>query len=160
MRGLIAGWRSRDPRERNVLVILGASVAAALLLAGVAAPSLEEADRSRQRLEVEQSRLARMQARADEVADLARQAARSPSADLRSALEAMAASVDAGRGERPTVTAVDARTVRVRFPAVGFDALVRALEPVLGSTGARVTEFSAAAIADAGMVRAELLVAR
>jgi len=55
---------------------------------------------------------------------------------------------------------VDARTVRVRFPAVGFDALVRALEPVLGSTGARVTEFSAAAIADAGMVRAELLVAR
>jgi type II secretory pathway component PulM len=142
-----------------VLALLGGVLALALLWQLVLSPLAGASDRARERLRDESAQHQRMQARAAEIAELARLPARPPVSALRERVQARLAGLASG-GTPAHVEAAGANEVRVRLAAVRFDALVIALQGLLAETGARASEFSVVALEAPGLVRAELLISR
>ncbi len=154
----LARWWSAQPvsvqRRWRWAAILAASVVA---IAAFAQPLVRSADASRAALARDATALADARARSAEIASLARGAAPA-AADAKSELERVLARA----GLRPAVTQLDWQDGRVRltFAAVGFDALVRALETLQREARLRVVDAKLTARVDVGTVRAELTLAR
>jgi len=150
-------WSSQPPlvqRRWRWAAIVAALVVA---IAVVAQPLVRSADATRSALAHDAIALAEARARSVEIASLSRTAV--PAAgDAKSELDRVLAQ----SGLRPAVTQLDWQDGRARltFAAVGFDALVRALETLQREARLRIVDAKITARVDPGTVRAELTLAR
>jgi type II secretory pathway component PulM len=132
-------------------------VASIVAIAAVAQPLVRSADATRAVLARDAIALADARATVAEIASLARGSAPAMP-DAKSELERVLVQT----GLRPAVTQLDWQDGRARltFAAVGFDALVRALETLQREARLRVIDAKLTARVDAGTVRAELTLGR
>lgn len=152
-------WERRSESEQRALRLLSVVAALAILAQFLILPLQQAADRNRERIADEQQRLLRMRSQASEIVELARRPAPAKTTDLRERV--LSAFSRLAPASAPLIVEpASAGEVRVRLTEVSFDALIGALEPVLRDTRARVSEFSAIALAEPGMVRAELAIRR
>ena len=157
-RSFIHAWHAADPARRGLLAIGFVAVVVAAVLA-IAWQSLTAAI-SRARDDVARTgvELAIARARIAETESLARAAAPSSTADVRSAVTRVL-------GEHALQGApVDAKSADGRFAVVvadaRFDAVVNALDALARKEGIRLVEGTVTARVDPGSVRAELTFAR
>jgi len=153
----LRAWDSLSSRERRFAF---SAVAVVLLAAGwglVWQPMQEDTERAREEGLRDRAALAVARAQAAEMAGLQRTAAAS-GGDPRLAIERVLAE----RSLKATVTSLEIKDNRayVTFGAIGFDALVGALDALAKADGLRAVEATLTARVDPGTVRAELTLAR
>ncbi len=153
----LRAWDGLSSRERRFSV---SAVAIVLLAAGwglVWQPMQEDTERARDEGLRDRAALAVARAQAAEMAGLQRTAAASDG-DPRLPIERVLAE----RSLKPAVTSLEVKDNRayVTFGAIGFDALVGALDALAKADGLRAVEATLTARVDPGTVRAELTLAR
>jgi type II secretory pathway component PulM len=154
----LRAWDGLSSRERK----LAASAAAVVLLAAgwgfIWQPMQEDTDRAREEGLRDRAALAVARAQAAEMAGLQRSAPAAPAGDPRLPIERVLAE----RSLKATVTSLEIKDNRafVTFGAIGFDALVGALDALAKADGLRAVEATLTARVDPGTVRAELTLAR
>ena len=151
-------WERAAPRER-ILVALGVAIVAAYVgWTFIWQPILRDTERAQRDLRRDRAVLANARVQADEIAGLAKAPATVKSSNPRAGVERVLTE----RLLRAAVTALDVQgdRVRITFSAIDFAALVGALD-VLGKTeGLRVSEATLTPRVAPGTVRAELALAR
>ena len=156
---LAQAWNARPDNERRVLLVIGAVVAAALLIGLVWLPL----ERTRVRLSADLPKLrasiAALQRDADEVKRLRARAAPATTATQASAPLASVTTFGGGlAGAQMSV--IDDRRVRLTGEDVSFSALLEWLRNAQATFGMRVESARLEARPAAGRVRAELVLAR
>lgn len=151
-------WERSAPRERLLVALGFAIVAAFVAWTFLWQPILRDSERAQRDLRRDRSILANARAQADEIAGLAKSQVGQKSNDPRSAVERVLTE----RQLRAQVTALDVQDNRLRltFSAVDFAALVGALDVLAKTEGLRAVEATITPRVAAGTVRAELALAR
>jgi general secretion pathway protein M len=154
----VSAWNRMSMRERRLAIAAAAIVLMAISWALVWQPVLDDTQRARRELLLARTALATARAQADELAGLQRAAAGPANADPRIAVER----VIGERGMKSSLTSLEARDNRIQltFSAIGFDALVGALDSLAGSDGLRAVEVTLTSRVEPGTVRAEVTLAR
>ena len=154
----VSAWDRLSLRERR----LGIAATAVVLLAAawwlVWQPIQDDTQRVRRELLLARAALATARAQTDELAGLQRAAANPAGADPRVAIERVLGE----RGLKAALTSVDVKDSRtyLTFAAIGFDALVGALDSLARADGLRVAEAALTSRIDPGTVRAEITLTR
>ena len=154
-----ARWLAgKSDGERRVIATILIATIAALLWATLWQPMARDADGLRAARGANATALAAARKMAEEGTGLARNSPPAVPTDARIGLERILVQ----QGLRPAVTQLDWQDGRARivFAAVGYDALIVALETLQRDEKLRVTEARITARVESGMVRAEVTVAR
>lgn len=150
----VNAWNRMSLRERRLAFAASAIVLLAISWALIWQPVLGDTQRARRELLLARIALATARAQTDELAGLQRAAANPASADPRIAVERVLGE----RGMKASLTSLEAKDNRIHltFTAIGFDALVGALDTLAKSDGLRAVEATLTSRVDPGTVRAEI----
>ena len=153
-----SAWERMSPREHRLVVAATVLVSVAIAYAWIWQPIQDDTVRARSDAKRDSAALSAARAQVDELAGLQRVAQDAASADPRLAIERVLAE----RGLKPALTSLDVKDNRtyVTFTAIGFDALVGALDALAKSDGLRPVEATLTPRTEPGTVRAELALAR
>ncbi len=151
-------WSTKAPRERNLLAALTIIAVAIVLWAVLWQPLARDAAAMRMTHSQSKAALAEASRMAEEMAGLAKAPSPAAPADSRADLERVLAQ-NGLRGAAIQLTWQDGRAHLV-FGAVGYDALIAALEALQREAKLRVVEAMLAARVEPGTVRADLTLAR
>ena len=154
-----AEWLTgKSPRERRILTAIAILVAIALLWAALWQPLVRDTAAMQVAQAGDAAALATARRMTEESVTLARTTPPPIASDARAGIERILV----GQNLRPAVTQIEWKDDRARivFAAVGFDALIAALEALQRDTQLRPVEVSVTARVEPGIVRAELTLAR
>jgi type II secretory pathway component PulM len=155
----VANWLAAKSRaERRIVAAILLLVGITLLWAALWQPLTRDVAALRIAQAGTAAALADARRMAKEIADLARMPPREAPADARAVLERMLVQ----QNLRAAVTQLESRDGRahVVFAAVGYDALVGALEALQRDAGLRTVEATLTARVEPGMVRADVTLGR
>jgi len=155
----VAGWLATKSRaERRILATILLLVGVALLWAALWQPLTRDMAALRIARAGNAATLADARRMAKEIAGLARMPPKEAPADARAVLERILVQ----QNLRAAVTQLESRDggAHVVFAAVGYDALVGALETLQRDAGLRAVEATLTARVEPGTVRADLTLAR
>ena len=155
----VANWMATHSSvERRIAVGLALLVAIAVLWTALWQPMTRDAASLRVARTVDAAALARAREMTKEIGELARAAPKGVPTDVRADLDRALLQ----QNLRSAVTSVDWRDGRahVVLAAVGYDALIVALEALQRDTRLRAVEATITARVEPGTVRAELTLAR
>jgi general secretion pathway protein M len=155
----VAEWLSgKTLRERRIVAAIALLAAAVLLWVALWQPLVRDREAMRVAHAGNMAALATARRITEEGVALARTAAPPASSDARANLERILAQ----QGLRPAVTQLEWQDGRARvvFAAVGYDALIVALEALQRDARLRAAEATLTARVEPGIVRAELTLAR
>ena len=149
-------WQLRTTAERTVLVLGVGVVIAALAWLGVWQPMVGDVERTAQQIAAQRSTLAESRRQADDIANLARNAAAPAARDARADLDAM---INRQSLKPAAIDRLENGRLRVTFDAIGFDALVALLDGLQREARLRVVDLTSTARVEPGQVRAEFTLA-
>lgn len=155
----VARWLATKSRaERGIMAAILLLVGIALLWAALWQPLTQDLAALRIAQAGTAAALADARRMAKEIAGLARMPPREAPADARAVVERMLVQQNLGGA----VTQLESRDGRVHvvFAAVGYDALVGALETLQRDAGLRAVEATLTARVEPGTVRADFMLAR
>ncbi len=155
----VARWLATKSRtERRIVAAILLLVGITLLWAALWQPLTRDMAALRIAQAGTAAALADARRMAKEIAGLARMPPREAPADARAVVERMLVQ----QNLRGAVTQLESRDGRVHvvFAAVGYDALVRALEALQRDAGLRAVEATLTARVEPGTVRADFMLAR
>ncbi len=151
-------WSAKNDGERRVVAVLALIVGGCLAWWAIWQPLERDVGALRVAAARNKTALAGAQRIADEIAGLARSNALEPAVDARAGLERVLAQ----RAISNAVTQQQWQDGRVHlvFAAIGYDALIAALEAIQRDVRLRVVEATLTARVDPGTVRADVVLAR
>ncbi|MGH8849822.1 MAG: type II secretion system protein GspM [Casimicrobiaceae bacterium] len=149
-------WRLRTRLERTVIAAGTAVVAAAVAWLLLWAPLQRDMGRLERDLSARRAAVDDARRRADTMAGLERRTP-PPVRDARASLDATLAQLGL---QASAIDRADGDRLRITLDAVPFDALTSLLEALQRDVALHVVDLTAAARVEAGMVRAELTLAR
>jgi general secretion pathway protein M len=149
-------WQLRTTAERTVLVLGVGVVIAALAWLGVWQPMVGDVERTAQQIAAQRATLAESRRQADDIANLARNAAAPAARDARADLDAM---INRQSLKPAAIDRLENGRLRVTFDAIGFDALVALLDGLQREARLRVVDLTSTARVEPGQVRAEFTLA-
>jgi type II secretory pathway component PulM len=155
----IARWLAGKSRgERRIVAAIAALAAVALLWIALWQPLVRDTAAMRAAQPGNTAALAGARRMTAEIAGLARTPSSPAAADARAGLERVLAQ----QNLRPAVTQLEWQDGRARvvFAAVGYDALIVALEALQREARLRAVDLTMTARVEPGLVRAELTLAR
>jgi general secretion pathway protein M len=145
-------WQLRTAAERTALVLGVGIVIAALAWLGLWQPMVGDIERTAQQIAAQRATLAESRRQADDIANLARNAAAPTPRDARADLDAM---INRRSLKPAAIDRLDNERLRVTFDAIGFDALVALLDGLQREARLRVVDLTSTARVEPGQVRAE-----
>jgi general secretion pathway protein M len=155
---VVRAWDRGSSREHRLIVAAVVVVALAAAWALVWQPMRDDIGRAQRDLLRDRAVLAAARAQVVDLTSLQRVAAASSTGDPRLAVERVLGE----RGLKANLTALEVKDDRalLTFAAIGFDALVGALDALSKSDGLRPVQATLTARVEPGTVRAEITLAR
>jgi len=149
-------WQLRTTTERTSLALGGGIVVAALAWFVLWRPMVGDIEHTAQQIAAQRATLAEARRQADDIANLARNAAAPAPRDARADLDAV---VNRQSLKPATIDRLDNDRLRLTFDAIAFDALVALLDGLQREARLRVVDLTSTARVEPGQVRAEITLA-